>query len=241
EGSSAGDGTELPVLTPEEMGHEEGARPLEVDTQPRIPRPSRSERHDDTQPRVQRHDDTDPRVQRHDDTQPRVVLDEALLRDVEDPDGEQEERSASGRPRTAARRVRSSSPGMPVPTSARRTGSVAALRPAPAPARVDEDEDDDVRVSIPSEETRRTAFPVRPGSEAARRPGEDTRRTTMPTPPPRGMGATWVAVGVGLVLLLGAILMLALSPALRVSMGLESSAPETPPADRPLGPTRKPN
>ncbi|MCP3139341.1 protein kinase [Pyxidicoccus sp. QH1ED-7-1] len=237
-------GAELPVLTPEEMGHLEAGRPADMDTQPRAARPSRVERNDDTQPRVARDGDTDPRVQqRHDDTQPRVVLDEALLRDVEGVDGEQEEKSAPGRPRTGARRVRASSPGMPGPT--RRTGAVSAVRPAPAPApaKEDEDEDDDVRISLPpSEETRRTSFPVRPGSESpARRPGEDTRRTAMPAAPQRSMRSTWVAVGLGLVLLAGAILTLALSPALRTSMGLDLALPEGLPLPVPPGPSRQPS
>ncbi|MFP2907464.1 hypothetical protein ACLESD_20920, partial [Pyxidicoccus sp. 3LFB2] len=90
------------------MGHaEDPARLGEVDTHPRFARPSRTERTDDTQPRVVRDGDTDPRVQRRrDDTQPRVVLDEALLRDVEGTTDEPEEKSGANRPRGAPRRAR---------------------------------------------------------------------------------------------------------------------------------------
>ncbi|MBZ4416171.1 serine/threonine-protein kinase [Myxococcus sp. RHSTA-1-4] len=257
ESSAPGEGRleepELPVVTPEEMGHaEESPRPGDADTHPRFSRPSRSERTEDTQPRALRDGDTDPRivrdgdtdprvVHRHDDTQPRVVLDEALLRDVEGTTGEPEEKSSPGRPRGASRRARSSSAGLPAQQGApRRTGSVPALRAAP-PARADDDEDDDVRVSLtPHEETRRTPIPTRPGAEApTRRAGDNTRRTAMPAQS-RRLGPVWMVIGLVLVLL-AAVLMLALSPGLRVSMGLEEVS-EGPLPDRPLGsPARKPS
>ncbi|MCY1019637.1 serine/threonine-protein kinase [Pyxidicoccus sp. MSG2] len=240
---SAGE-SEMPVLSPEEMGHSEDApRPGDGDTHPRIARPSRTERHEDTQPRVARDSDTDPRVQqRHDDTQPRVVLDEALLRDVDGADSGQEEKSGPNRPRASPRRARASSVSIPAHQGAtRRTGSTPAVRSAPAPSRVDDEEDDDVRVSLTShEETRRTPIPVRPGSEpvTARQPGENTRRTAVPARPAR-KGTGLLAVGLVVVLLAGAILMLALSPALRVSMGLEALPEDGPPSPRPVVPARK--
>lgn len=232
--------TEMPVLTPEEMGHaDEGPRPSDLDTHPRIVRPSRTERSEDTQPRIVHDADTNPRVQqRHDDTQPRVVLDEALLRDVAGDDPGAEEKSGPNRPRGVPRRPRASSASMPAQGVVRRTGSTPALRSAPA--RVDDDEDDDVRVSLtPHEETRRTPIPVRPGSEpAARRPGEETRRTAAPERPAR-RGPGLLAVGLVAALLAGAIILLALSPALRVSMGLDPAPDEGPPPAQPVGPTRK--
>jgi hypothetical protein len=242
---SAGE-SEMPVLTPEEMGHAEDApRPGDGDTHPRISRPSRTERNEDTQPRVTRDADTDPRVQqqRHDDTQPRVVLDEGLLRDVEGADSGAEEKSGPNRPRGSPRRARASSVSIPAQGAVRRTGSTPAVRsaPAPAPSRVDDEEDDDVRVSLTShEETRRTPFPVRPGSEpdTARHPGENTRRTSVPERPAR-KGTGLLAVGLVVVLLAGAILTLALSPALRVSMGLEALPEDGPPSPKPVVPARK--
>ncbi|NVJ04589.1 protein kinase [Myxococcus sp. AM001] len=180
--------SELPVLSTEDVGHEDSAaRIADADTHPRIHRPTRTERHDDTQPRVAHHADSAPRVTRHDDTQPRVVLDAGLFNDVEG--AEDEERSGVSRPK--ARRTRSSSPGMAPASTARRTGSVSAVRPpAPAPVVTEEDDDesdDDVRVSLtPNEETRRTTMPVRPETRSAERIAkEDTRRTTMPERPER--------------------------------------------------------
>ncbi|QSQ22706.1 protein kinase [Pyxidicoccus parkwayensis] len=239
DGAAPSDEPEMPVLTPEEMGHaEDGLRPDDQDTRPRIVRPSRTERSDDTQPRVARDADTDPRVQqRHDDTQPRVVLDEALLRDVEGADSGAEEKSGPNRPRGAPRRARASSVSIPAQGAVRRTGSVAPVRPAPAPARVDDDEDDDVRVSLtPHEETRRTPIPVRPGSEpTARNPGEDTRRTAVPERPAR-KNQRLVAVGLVAALLAVAIVMLALSPAFRVSMGLDPAREDGPPPPKRMAP-----
>jgi outer membrane biosynthesis protein TonB len=55
------------------------------------------------------------------------------------------------------------------------------------------------------------------------------------------MRSTWVAVGLGLVLLMGAILTLALSPALRTSMGLDLALPEGLSLPVPLGPSRQPS
>ncbi|WP_141592703.1 protein kinase [Myxococcus sp. AB056] len=186
--SQEGASSELPVLSTEDVGHEEAAPSIaDVDTHPRIHRPSRTERHDDTQPRVAHNADTDPRVTRPDDTHPRVVLDAGLFKDVDG--SEDEERSGVSRPRS--RRARSSSPGMALASTARRTGSVSAVRPtAPAPIVTDEEEDesdDDVRVSLtPNEETRRTTMPVRPETRSAERIAkEDTRRTTMPERPER--------------------------------------------------------
>ncbi|WIG93216.1 protein kinase [Myxococcus sp. SDU36] len=180
--------SELPVLSTDEVGHEDSAaRIADADTHPRLQRPTRTERHADTQPRVAHHADTDPRVTGHDDTQPRVVLDAGLFNDVEG--AEDEERSGVSRPK--ARRTRSSSPGMAPASTARRTGSVSAVRPpAPTPVATDEEDDesdDDVRVSLtPNEETRRTTMPVRPETRSAERIAkEDTRRTTMPERPER--------------------------------------------------------
>jgi len=220
EGSGAHDPAGSLVLTPEQMGDEAQASSLaEMDTHPRASRPVRPERYEDTQPRGVRDADTDPRAMQPpenteprvaraslspsrsqpDDTQPRVVLDAALLREVEE-----EERAS--RPKTGARRLpRASSPGMapvPAPAPGRRTGA-SQVRPVSASVRVDvmeEDEEDaDVRVSIPpQDETRRTSVPVRP-SASARTQGEDTRRTSMPRRESRRGLAPWM-VGLGVVL-----------------------------------------
>jgi serine/threonine protein kinase len=255
------EGTELPVVTPEQMGHaeEEAPRPGETDTDPRIARPSRSERSEDTPPRVARGGDTNPRIvrdadtnpratldgdtgprlsHRHDDTQPRVVLDEAFLRDVQGTTGEPEEKSSPGRSRAASRRPRASGVGLPAQQgAARRTGSIPALRAVPS-ARVGDDEDDGARVSLPpQEETRRTPIPTRPGAEApARRAGDDARRTAAPKRS-RRLGPVWLAIGL-VMGLLASVLMLALSPELRVSLGLET-LPEGPQPDRSLGPAMR--
>ncbi|NTX60875.1 protein kinase [Myxococcus sp. CA051A] len=245
---------ELPVLTPEQMGHDEqAARVEEMDTNPRASRPPRAERSDDTQPRGPRDADTDPRGPRaadtqpraaaglHEDTQPRVVLDESFLRDAEGAAREQEERSGPSRPKTGSRRVRPSSPGM-APVSGRRTGSASVIRPAPAPAPApveDEEEDVDVRVSMPShDETRRTAVPVRPNAQpAARRPGEDTRRTTIPRRSQRRSVVAWVVVLGGLGALLAGAAALTLDPVLRrrltQQLGL-TQVLEGPPPSRPI-------
>ncbi|WNZ61356.1 hypothetical protein QEG98_36670 [Myxococcus sp. MxC21-1] len=206
--SHEGASSELPVLSTEDVGHEEAAPSIaDVDTHPRIHRPSRTERHDDTQPRVAHHADTDPRVTRPDDTHPRVVLDAGLFKDVDG--SEDEERSGASRPRS--RRVRSSSPGMAPASTARRTGSVSAVRPtAPAPVVTDEEEDesdDDVRVSLtPNEETRRTTMPVRPETRSAERIAkEDTRRTTMPERPERRRKGPLVLVLVLLFVILAVV------------------------------------
>ncbi|MCE9670585.1 protein kinase [Myxococcus stipitatus] len=251
------------VPTPEQMGDEAQASSLaEMDTHPRASRPVRPERYEDTQPRGVRDGDTDPRAMQPpehteprvaraslspsrsqpDDTQPRVVLDAALLREVEE-----EERAA--RPKTGARRLpRASSPGMaPVPASAsgRRTGS-SHVRPVSASVRVDvmeEDEEDaDVRVSIPpQDETRRTSVPVRPNATAqagARTQGEDTRRTSMPRRESR-RGVAPLMVGLGLVLvvaLVGGALVLFPEWRKQVAqeLGLER-APGGPPPAQSLG------
>lgn|GEM_PF-1130450 len=222
------DGAELPVLTPEQMGHDEQAvRVEEMDTNPRASRPPRAERSDDTQPRGPRDADTDPRGPRvadmrpaavaHEDTQPRVVLDESFLRDAEGAAREHEERQGSARPKTGSSRVRASSPGMRPVQQGRRTGSASVIRPAPAPAPApepaeDEEEDADVRVSMPShDETRRTAVPVRPNVQAAaRRAGEDTRRTSMPRRSQGKSVVKWVVMlgGLGALLAGGAALVL---------------------------------
>ncbi|MCP3100571.1 protein kinase [Myxococcus sp. K15C18031901] len=238
------DSGDLPVLTPEQMGHDEQAMRLaEMDTHPRANRPVRPERHEDTQPRAVREADTDPRLTHppeasearaprptaspsravHDDTQPRVVLDEALLREVEE-----EERAS--RPKTGARRLpRASSPGMaPVPSpssSGRRTGS-SQVRPVSAPVRVaeEEEEDADVRVSIPShDETRRTSVPVRPNAAqaASKVQGEDTRRTTVPRRETRRSStALWVTLG-GVLLVAMAAGALVLFPEWRQALAME--------------------
>ncbi|WP_338863498.1 serine/threonine-protein kinase [Myxococcus stipitatus] len=215
---------DLPVVTPEQMGYGESSPRLEeMDTNPRVSRPSRTERSDDTQPRAARDADTNPRAPReadtqpravavHEDTQPRVVLDESFLRDAEGAVREHEERLGAARPKTGPRRVRQSSPGMSS-VQGRRTGSTAAIRPAPAPAQVssEEDEEDvDVRVSMPShEETRRTSVPVRP---TGRSPSEDTRKTAMP----RRSSRTAVVVVAGvLVSLVAGATALALAPEVR--------------------------
>ncbi|QSQ12845.1 serine/threonine-protein kinase [Myxococcus landrumensis] len=221
-GESEADG-DLPVVTPEQMGYGESpSRMEEMDTNPRVSRPSRTERSDDTQPRGPRDGDTDPRAPResdtqpraaamvHEDTQPRVVLDASFLRDAEGAVREHEERLGTARPKTGSRRVRQSSPGMS-PVQGRRTGSTSAIRPAPAPVPVEDDEEDvDVRVSMPShEETRRTSVPSRPSS---RGPGEDTRKTAMP----RRSSKTAVVVVTGvMVALVAGATALALAPEVR--------------------------
>ncbi|WP_095961756.1 protein kinase domain-containing protein [Corallococcus macrosporus] len=186
---SHADASEPPVLSTEDEEHEDAAQRIaNADTHPRIHRPSRPERHADTQPRVAHYADTDPRVTRNDDTQPRVVLDAGLLRDVEGSERGAEEKSGVSRPRP--HRGRASSPGMAPAGTARRTGSVSAVRPAPASVETEEDEDesdDDVRINLVSnEETRRTTMPVRPETRSADRIAkEDTRRTSMPERPAR--------------------------------------------------------
>ncbi|WAM25623.1 serine/threonine-protein kinase [Myxococcus sp. NMCA1] len=241
--SHEGASSELPVLSTEDVGHEESAASIaDVDTHPRIHRPSRTERHDDTQPRVAHHADTDPRVTRHDDTHPRVVLDAGLFNDVNG--SEDEERSGVSRPRS--RRARPSSPGMAPASTARRTGSVSAVRPtAPAPVVTEEEEDesdDDVRVSLtPNEETRRTTMPVRPETRSAERIAkEDTRRTTMPERPERRRKGPLVLVLVLLFVSVAVVGAFFLGPpelraqVLRQFMPKE---PEGPPPAQPLRPS----
>ncbi|NVI99507.1 protein kinase [Myxococcus sp. AM009] len=235
--------SELPVLSPEEVGHEDSAaRIADADTHPRIHRPTRTERHDDTQPRVAHHADTDPRVTRHDDTQPRVVLDAGLFNDVEG--AEDEERSGVSRPKS--RRTRSSSPGMAPVSAARRTGSVSAVRPpAPIPVVTDEEDDesdDDVRVSLtPNEETRRTTMPVRPETRSAERIAkEDTRRTAMPERPERRRKGPLVFVLVLLLISLAVAGAFFLGPpALRAQLLSQfmPEQPEGPPPAQPLRPS----
>lgn len=79
---------------------------------------------------------------------------------------------------------------------------------------------------------------VRPGSEpVTQRPGEGPRRTAMRPASSSRKGTRWMAVGLGVLLLAGAVLALALSPALRASMGLEPAMVEGPPPPRPMGST----
>ncbi len=236
---------DMPVLSTDDVSHEDPVASIaDVDTHPRIHRPSRTERHDDTQPRVSHYSDTDPRVTRHDETQPRVVLDAGLLNDVGSADDE-EERSGVSRPRTQSRRVRTSSPGM-APAGARRTGSASAVRPAPAPVEpsVDDDEDEDVRVSIPaSEETRRTTMPVRPETRSAERLAkEETRRTAMPEPPAkRGKGPLFAVLALlVLVAVAGGAFFLS-PPELReqlLSRVTGQPSQEGPPPAQPITPTK---
>lgn len=239
--SQEGASSELPVLSTEDVGHEEAAPSIaDVDTHPRIHRPSRTERHDDTQPRVAHNADTDPRVTRHDDTHPRVVLDAGLFKDVDG--SEDEERSGVSRPRP--RRARPSSPGMAPASTARRTGSVSAVRPtAPAPVVTDEEEDesdDDVRVSLtPNEETRRTTMPVRPETRSAERIAkEDTRRTTMPERPERRRKGPLVLVLVLLFFILAVVGAFFLAPPELRAQVLSQFMPEQPEGPPPAQPLR---
>ncbi|WP_370527245.1 protein kinase [Myxococcus sp. CA027] len=239
--SQEGASSELPVLSTEDVGHEESAPSIaDVDTHPRIHRPSRTERHDDTQPRVAHNADTDPRVTRHDDTHPRVVLDAGLFKDVDG--SEDEERSGVSRPRP--RRARSSSPGMAPASTARRTGSVSAVRPtAPAPVVTDEEEDesdDDVRVSLtPNEETRRTTMPVRPETRSAERIAkEDTRRTAMPERPERRRKGPLVLVLVLLSFILAVVGAFFLAPPELRAQVLSQFMPEEPKGPPPAQPLR---
>ncbi|QQR43795.1 protein kinase [Myxococcus xanthus] len=239
--SHEGASSELPVLSTEDVGHEEAAPSIaDVDTHPRIHRPSRTERHDDTQPRVAHNADTDPRVTRHDDTHPRVVLDAGLFKDVDG--SEDEERSGVSRPRP--RRARPSSPGMAPASTARRTGSVSAVRPtAPAPVVTDEEEDesdDDVRVSLtPNEETRRTTMPVRPETRSAERIAkEDTRRTTMPERPERRRKGPLVLVLVLLFFILAVVGAFFLAPPELRAQVLSQFMPEQPEGPPPAQPLR---
>ncbi|GHG94921.1 serine/threonine protein kinase [Comamonas sp. JC664] len=234
---------DMPVLSTDDVSHEDPVASIaDVDTHPRIHRPSRTERHDDTQPRVSHYSDTDPRVTRHDETQPRVVLEAGLLNDVGRSDDE-EERSGVSRPRTQSRRVRTSSPGM-APAGARRAGSASAVRPAPAPVEssVEEDEDEDVRVSIPaSEETRRTTMPVRPETRSAERLAkEETRRTAMPErPAKRGKGPLFAVLTL-LVPVAGGAFFLS-PPELReqlLSRVTGQPSQEGPPPAQPITPTK---
>ncbi|NVJ25717.1 protein kinase [Myxococcus sp. AM011] len=255
------DGAEMPVLTPEQMGHDEqAARVEEMDTNPRASRPPRAERSDDTQPRGPRDSDTDPRGPRvadmrpaavaHEDTQPRVVLDEGFLRDAEGAAREHEERQGGARPKTGSSRVRASSPGMRPVQGGRRTGSASVIRPAPAPAPApepaeDEEEDADVRVSMPShDETRRTAVPVRPNAQAAaRRAGEDTRRTSMPRRSKGRSVVMWVVVLGGLGALLAGAAALVLKPELLKLLAQQfglAQVNEGPPAAKPIERTPPP-
>ncbi|AKQ63401.1 Serine/threonine-protein kinase Pkn6 [Myxococcus hansupus] len=245
EAHAAESSADMPVLSTDDVGHEAPvANIADVDTHPRIHRPSRTERNDDTQPRVSHYSDTDPRVTRHDDTHPRVVLDAGLLSDEGSADDD-DERSGVSRPKTQSRRARTSSPGM-TSAGARRTGSVSAVRPAPAPVEPaeEDDEDEDVRVSIPaSEETRRTTMPVRPETRSAERLAkEDTRRTTMPEPPARrGKGPLFavltlllLAVAAGGAFFLG-------PPELRaqvLSLVTGQTPREGPPPAEPITPTK---
>ncbi|RJS22388.1 serine/threonine protein kinase [Corallococcus sp. H22C18031201] len=173
--------------------------------------------------------DTHPRFNlpragaRHDDTQPRVVLDEALLRDVE---------AEAARPKTGSRRIRASSPGMPVRGNTSSGMKAVVARPAP----VEVEEEDDVPAPLPShDETRRTVMPVRPEPEA-RRPEEHTRRTARPTRPP---GKVRAVVIVTLLLLGGlgaAAAALAFIPGLRQFVGVDFARAPSPPPAEPLIP-----
>ncbi|MFP2956896.1 protein kinase domain-containing protein [Myxococcus sp. 1LA] len=243
------DASELPVLSTEDVGHEDAAPSIaDADTHPRIHRPSRTERHDDTQPRIAHYADTDPRVTRNDDTQPRVVLDAGLLRDAEGAEGGAEEKSGVSRPRPP--RSRASSPGMASTSTARRTGSVSAVRPAPAPVETEEDEDendDDVRISLTAnEETRRTTMPVRPETRSADRIAkEDTRRTSMPerperpAPPARRKGPLVLVLALVFIgVVVGGAVFLA-PPELRAQWlsRFTAQAPQGPPPMTPLSPS----
>ena len=243
EGGASWDSLDVPIFTSEEMDPaQDASRPGEVDTHPRFALPSRNARTEDTQPRVTLSDDTDPHGQQHyDDTRSGVVLDEALLRDVEGATGEPEEKSGPNRSRGAPRRARAATPstvGLRTQGPARRTGSIPAGRPSAAPVRVDED--DAVRASLtPPEETRRTPISGRPGSEpVTQRPGEGPRRPAMPPAGSSRKGMRGMAVGLVVLLLAGAVLALAFSPALRAPMGLAPAIVEGPPPPRPMGSTR---
>ncbi|MBZ4396215.1 serine/threonine-protein kinase [Myxococcus sp. AS-1-15] len=252
--SSGGDADgELPVLTPEQMGHGEPSERLEeMDTNPRASRPGRAERYEDTHPRAPRDADTDPRGPRvadmqaraavHEDTQPRVVLDESLLRDAEGVARDDEERSGVSRPKTGSRRVRPSSPGM-APAPGRRTG---VSRPVVVAVPEEEEEDADVRVSMAShEETRRTSVPSRP-NVPVRRPSEDTRKTTVPKRGKRSSALTWVVVLGGLGALTAGAAFLLSDPQVRGmvmnqlgQLGLVAKGPEGAPAPSPVAPGAK--
>ncbi|WP_141331508.1 serine/threonine protein kinase [Myxococcus sp. AB025B] len=250
--SSGGDAdAEMPVLTPEQMGHGEPSERLEeMDTNPRASRPGRAERYEDTHPRAPRDADTDPRGPRladmqaraavHEDTQPRVVLDESLLRDAEGVARDDEERSGASRPKTGSRRVRPSSPGM-APAPGRRTG---VSRPVVVAVPEEEEEDADVRVSMAShEETRRTSVPSRP-NVPVRRPSEDTRKTTVPKRGKRSSALTWVVVLGGLGALTAGAAFLLSDPQVRGmvmnqlgQLGLVAKGPEAAPS--PVAPGAK--
>ncbi|XSF09275.1 protein kinase [Myxococcus faecalis] len=250
--SSGGDAdAEMPVLTPEQMGHGEPSERLEeMDTNPRASRPGRAERYEDTHPRAPRDADTDPRGPRvadmqaraavHEDTQPRVVLDESLLRDAEGVARDDEERSGVSRPKTGSRRVRPSSPGM-APAPGRRTGG---SRPVVVAVPEEEEEDADVRVSMAShEETRRTSVPSRP-NVPVRRPSEDTRKTTVPKRGKRSSALTWVVVLGGLGALTAGAAFLLSDPQVRGmvmnqlgQLGLVAKGPEGAPS--PVAPGAK--
>ncbi|MCK8498725.1 hypothetical protein M0222_13110 [Myxococcus fulvus] len=250
--SSGGDAdAEMPVLTPEQMGHGEPSERLEeMDTNPRASRPGRAERYEDTHPRAPRDADTDPRGPRladmqaraavHEDTQPRVVLDESLLRDAEGVARDDEERSGASRPKTGSRRVRPSSPGM-APAPGRRTGG---SRPVVVAVPEEEEEDADVRVSMAShEETRRTSVPSRP-NVPVRRPSEDTRKTTVPKRGKRSSALTWVVVLGGLGALTAGAAFLLSDPQVRGmvmnqlgQLGLVARGPEAAPS--PVAPGAK--
>ncbi|AEI64638.1 serine/threonine protein kinase [Corallococcus macrosporus] len=242
---SHADASEPPVLSTEDEEHEDAAQRIaNADTHPRIHRPSRPERHADTQPRVAHYADTDPRVTRNDDTQPRVVLDAGLLRDVEGSERGAEEKSGVSRPRP--HRGRASSPGMASAGTARRTGSVSAVRPAPASVETEEDEDesdDDVRINLVSnEETRRTTMPVRPETRSADRIAkEDTRRTSMPerpARPARRKGPMVLVLALVFVGLVGGAVFLA-PPELRTQWlsRFMPKEPQGPPPELPLRPS----
>ncbi|MCP3059476.1 protein kinase [Myxococcus sp. K38C18041901] len=254
---SGGDAdAEMPVLTPEQMGHGEPSERLEeMDTNPRASRPGRAERYEDTHPRAPRDADTDPRGPRvadmqaraavHEDTQPRVVLDESLLRDAEGVTRDDEERSGVSRPKTGSRRVRPSSPGM-APAQGRRTGVSRPVVVAMPEASEDEEEDADVRVSMTAnDETRRTSVPSRP-NVPVRRPSEDTRKTTVPKRARRSSALTWVVVlgGLGALTAGGAFLMS--DPQVRgmvtnqlEQLGLVAKGPEGAPPASPVAPGAK--
>ncbi len=240
---------EMPVFSTEDVGQEDSpANIADMDTHPRIHRPSRSEHYGDTQPRVAQYGDTDPRFSRHEDTQPRVVLDAGFLRDAESSVDDSEERSGVSRPRPQARRGRASSPGMATVGGSRRSGSVSAVRPAPAPVEteVEEDEDEEAQVVLPAnpnEETRRTTMPVRPESRSAERIAkEETRRTARPAPPARRRGPLLIALALLFLLLaVGGVVFLGPAELRAQVMGLfVARAPQGPPPSEPIRPTVPP-
>ncbi|MBJ6760048.1 protein kinase [Myxococcaceae bacterium JPH2] len=225
--SSVGQGSAARPVMPEETTPSAMALPAEEHSDPSAT-PLDAEGHAGADARLG-DVDTHPRFNlprggaRHDDTQPRVVLDEALLRDVE---------AEEARPKTGARRIRASSPGLPARGNT--SAGMKAVVARPAPVVVEEEEEDDVPAPLPShDETRRTVMPVRPEPEVRQ---EHTRRTARPTRP-GGKGRSVVIVTLLLVGGLGAAAAaLAFVPGLRQFIGVDFARAPSPPPAEPLIP-----